>query len=239
VNYTREPIIETVITPKEGCKLIVRNSKMANKEEYFVESLEVVTFGNAIFFRSTERPKSFLVPVTDFEIIELKETKMVLKTANIERSIKIGGGKTEDTKSQKRKRRQKPYQEKPKLEKSPQAQMPVEKGGDKDDETQVSSSILRKLFPPPPNLIKEKLNHIKSPEKVNESISKEIVKEETPKEEKKTEEIKEETQKPQEIKKEAKSEPKEEAKKDEPLVVEETIEKIKEEISPEDEKKDK
>ena len=239
MNYTREPIIESVITPKEGCKLVVRNSKGGALEEYFVESVEIVSFGHAIFFRSTERPKSFLVPVTDFEVIELKETKMVLKTANIERSIKIGGGKTEDLKSQKRKRRQKPYQEKPKLEKPPQAQPIVGKGGDNDDETQVSSSILRKLFPPPPNLIKEKLNHIKSPEKINESISKEIVKEETPKEEKKTEEIKEETQKPQEIKKEVKSEPKEEAKKDEPLVVDETIEKIKEQTSPEDEKKDK
>jgi len=228
VNYTREPIIESIITPKEGCKLVVRNSKGGASEEYFVESLEIVSFGNAIFFRSTERPKSFLVPVTDFEVIELKETKMVLKTANIEKSIKIGGGKIEETKSQKRKRRQKTHQEKTQLEKPPQTQPIVEKGGDKDDETQVSSSILRKLFPPPPNLIKEKLNHIKSPEKINESISKEIVKEESPKDEKKTEKIKEEADKTQEIKKEA---------KEETLVVEETTEK--EESSSEDEKKDK
>jgi len=226
VNYTREPIIESIITPKEGCKLVVRNSKGGASEEYFVESVEIVSFGNAIFFRSTERPKSFLVPVSDFEVIELKETKMVLKTANIEKSIKIGGGKTEDSKSQKRKRRQKPHQEKPQLEKSPQPQPIVEKGGDKDDETQVSSSILRKLFPPPPNLIKEKLNHIKSPEKVDEGISKEIVKEETPKE-------------TEEIKKEPKEEPKEEIKKEEPISIEETKEEPIKEIPPEDEKKDK
>ncbi len=170
MNYTREPIIESIITPKEGCKLVVRNSKKgASSEEYFVESLEIVSFGNAIFFRSTERPKSFLVPVTDYEVIELKETKMVLKSASIEKSIKIGGGKSED-KSQKRRRRQKSEMEKP--------QVAIEEGGDKDDETQVSSSILRKLFPPPPNLIKEKLSHIKSPEKIDESISKKIVKEE-------------------------------------------------------------
>lgn len=199
MNYTREPIIESIITPKEGCKLVVRNSKGGgSSEEYFVESLEIVSFGNAIFFRSTERPKSFLVPVTDFEVIELKETKMVLKSTSIEKSIKIGGGKTEDNKSHKRKRRQKPQVEKP-------IQAPREKGGDKDDETQVSSSVLRKLFPPPPNLIKEKLNHIKSPEKIDESISKEIVKEAKPPEEIKKEtkeEIKKEEIPPKEEKKE-------------------------------------
>ena len=75
MNYTREPIIETVITPKEGCKLVVRNSKVAGQEEYFVDALEIVNFGNATFFRSTESPKSFLVSTTDYEVIELKETK--------------------------------------------------------------------------------------------------------------------------------------------------------------------
>lgn len=50
MDFTREPIIETVITPKEGCKLVVRSSKTVGQEEYFVDAVEVVTFGNAIFF---------------------------------------------------------------------------------------------------------------------------------------------------------------------------------------------
>ena len=93
MNFTREPIIETVITPREGCKLVVRSSKGATQEDYFVDAVEVVSFGHSFFFRSTERPKSFLVPVSDYEILELKETRMVLKNATTERSIKIGGGR--------------------------------------------------------------------------------------------------------------------------------------------------
>ena len=93
MNFTREPIIETVITPREGCKLVVRNSKGVGQEDYFVDAVEVVSFGHSFFFRSLERPKSFLVPVSDYEILELKETRMVLKNVASERSIKIGGGR--------------------------------------------------------------------------------------------------------------------------------------------------
>lgn len=94
MNYTREPLIQTVITPREGCKLLLRNSKrFQDQEDYFVDAVEVVSFGPAIFFRSLERPKPFLLPVTDYEVLELKETKMVLKAVTHEKAIKIGGGR--------------------------------------------------------------------------------------------------------------------------------------------------
>lgn len=93
MDFTREPIIETVITPKEGCKLVVRSSKNAGQEEYFVDSLEVVSFGNSFFLRSTERPKAFLVPASDYEILEVREARMVLKNVGLDRSIKIAGGR--------------------------------------------------------------------------------------------------------------------------------------------------
>lgn len=93
MNFTREPIIETVITPREGCKLVVRSSKGTAQEDYFVDAVEVVSFGHSFFFRSQERPKSFLVPVSDYEILELKETRMVLKNVSTDRAIKIGGGR--------------------------------------------------------------------------------------------------------------------------------------------------
>lgn len=93
MDFTREPIIETVITPKEGCKIVVRSSKNVSQEEYFVDALEVVSFGNAMFFRSLEKPKAFLVPVGDYEILEVREARMVLKNVGLERSIKIGGGR--------------------------------------------------------------------------------------------------------------------------------------------------
>jgi hypothetical protein len=93
VDFTREPIIETIISPRDGCKLVVRSSKSTGQEEYFVDAVEVVSFGQALFFRSLERPKAFLVPVNDYEILEVREARMVLKNIGPDRSIKIGGGR--------------------------------------------------------------------------------------------------------------------------------------------------
>jgi hypothetical protein len=93
VDFTREPIIETVITPKEGHKLVVRSSKSSGQEEYFADAVEIVAFGHALFFRSLEKPKAFLAPVTDYEIVEVREARVVLKNAGLDRSIKIGGGR--------------------------------------------------------------------------------------------------------------------------------------------------
>lgn len=93
MDFTREPVIETVVTPKEGCKLVIRNSKGSGQEEYFVDAVEIITFGQAIFFRSLERPKPFIVPASDYEVLEVREARMVLKNVGLERSIKIGGGR--------------------------------------------------------------------------------------------------------------------------------------------------
>lgn len=80
VNFTREPIIESIITPKDSFKLVVRNSKGVGVEEYFVDSLEIVSFGPAIFYRSTEKPKAFLLPVSDYEVLEVRDTRLALKS---------------------------------------------------------------------------------------------------------------------------------------------------------------
>ncbi len=93
VNFTREPIIETILSPKDGYKLCIKNSKIAESEELFVDVVEVVSFGHAFFFRGQERPKPFLVPVSDYEIFEVKETRVVLKNVSHDRNIKIGGGR--------------------------------------------------------------------------------------------------------------------------------------------------
>jgi hypothetical protein len=94
VNFTREPIIETIVSPREGCKLLVRSSKSGGPgDEYYVDAVEVVSFGRAFFFRSMERPKAFLVPVSDYEVLEVKETRVALKNVSHDRNIKIGGGR--------------------------------------------------------------------------------------------------------------------------------------------------
>lgn len=213
MNFTREPIIETIITPKDGYKLTVRNSKGAG-EEYSVDALEVVSFGSAIFYRSVDRAKSFLLPVADFEVVEVKETRMVLKSVAIEKSVKIAGGKEATQKAAKesvaeakaesqplpkekkerrrtRRRRGAPLpeestsQEEGKAGPSPSA----EEGGGREDETRVSSSIFSGLLRPPPGLISEKIKRVKDQEVAQGDLFPEVVEKvvplvEEPKEEK-------------------------------------------------------
>ncbi|MFI0434228.1 MAG: hypothetical protein ACH350_00690 [Parachlamydiaceae bacterium] len=93
MDFTREPIIETIITPKEGYKLVIRSSKSTGQEEYCVDAVEMIAFGHSLFFRSLERPKAFIVPASDYEVLEVREARMVLKNVGLDRSIKIGGGK--------------------------------------------------------------------------------------------------------------------------------------------------
>jgi hypothetical protein len=93
VNFTREPIIETIVTPREGYRLIVRSTKHESDEEFTVDAVEVVSFGSALFYRNLESSKPFLLPVGDYQVVEGKESRVVLKNAQIERTIKIGGGR--------------------------------------------------------------------------------------------------------------------------------------------------
>jgi len=127
VDFTREPIIETIITPKDGFKLVVRSSKSAGQEEYFVDAVEVVAFGNALFFRSAEMPKAFLVPIFDYEILEVREARMVLKNAGPDRSIKIGGGREPSNKAPREVKQEvvQPVSEEPEAAPAPSEQQPV------------------------------------------------------------------------------------------------------------------
>lgn len=93
MDFTREPVIETVMTPKEGYRLALKNSKALDEEEFFVEALEIVSFGSAVFYRSKDRPKAFLLPVVDYQVIEVREARISLKNATLEKTIKIGGGR--------------------------------------------------------------------------------------------------------------------------------------------------
>lgn len=97
MHFTREPILESIISARDGQKISVRRSSVqaneAASEEFIVDSVEVVSFGGNLFYRSLEKPKPFMLPATHYELVEVKETRIVLKAANLEKSIKIGGGK--------------------------------------------------------------------------------------------------------------------------------------------------
>lgn len=193
MNFTREPLIETVITPKDGYKLVVRNSKGGGQEEFFVDAIEVIAFGNACFFRSLEKPKCFLVPVSDYEVLEVRESRMVLKTAGTERGIKIGGGRETLMKAAKeeaapiqevetaaiveqradkrrerrryRKRRGKNDQEEEGVE-GQEIEFPTEEIKEKKVEKPS-------LIPPPSTLISDTINRYKAQPPSDESISEE------------------------------------------------------------------
>lgn len=132
MDFTREPIIETVITPREGCKLVVRSSKGPGQEEFFVDALEVVSFGNSFFFRSTERPKSFIVPTSDYEVLEVREARMVLKNVGTERTIKIAGGR-ETTPRQHKEHAPQQQQPQQQPQKTEEAKAPADKDAAKVD----------------------------------------------------------------------------------------------------------
>jgi hypothetical protein len=99
--FTREPLTETVITPKEGYKLAIRNAKGKEGEEYLVDALEVVSFGPALFFRSLEKPKCFLLPIADYEVIEVREAKLLLKAAPLEKNVTLASKKDSVKKEEK------------------------------------------------------------------------------------------------------------------------------------------
>ncbi len=93
MNFTREPIVETIISAKEGFKLSIKSSKHLGGEEYLVDAVEMVSFSGAIFYRCSEKPKPFFLPIQDFEVQEVREAKLAIRSPVAEKSIKIGGGK--------------------------------------------------------------------------------------------------------------------------------------------------
>ncbi|RDB31402.1 hypothetical protein HAT2_00493 [Candidatus Similichlamydia laticola] len=90
VHFTREPIVETVITAREGAKLLVRSARRSDGvDTYLVEAVEVVMFGGAVFYRSASRPSPFLVPVGEYEVVECSSGRVHLKKP-IEKSARQG-----------------------------------------------------------------------------------------------------------------------------------------------------
>ncbi len=180
MNFTREPIIETIITPKEGFRLSIRNTK-GGSSEYSVDAVEVVNFGTALFYRSLERPKSFLLPMSDYEVVELKETRVAIKSAQVKESVKITSAKPKEKseeakeeateKKQRRSRRRKNSSEQPREKITPPPQVGEVEGGDKPDDAKASSHRPASLFAPPESLISEKFKK----EPLKEDLSDEVI----------------------------------------------------------------
>lgn len=91
--FTRDPVIETVITSRDGYKLTVRNSKHFSQDPFIVEALEVISLGNTCFFRNCDRSKPFVVPASDYEVLEVRDAKINLKAVGLDKGVKIAGGR--------------------------------------------------------------------------------------------------------------------------------------------------
>ena len=133
MNFTREPILETIISAKEGYKLKLKSTKHEGSAEYLVDAIEVVSFGTTFFYRSGEPAHTFFVPAQDFEIEQVRQARLALK-APVEKNIKIAGGAEGGKKPSEKsrdKRKQKPVKEaaKPKdVEKKNPETTPVAEG---------------------------------------------------------------------------------------------------------------
>jgi hypothetical protein len=89
VHFTREPIIESILSARDGFKLVLKNSKTSNSAEISAEVIEIVSFSGSVFYRSQDRSKNFLVPAADFEIAEVKDARLVLKNISLDKSNKM------------------------------------------------------------------------------------------------------------------------------------------------------
>lgn len=93
MDFTREPIVETIITPKDGFRLVIRSSKNPGQEEFLVDALEVISFGSICFYRHLERPKAFIVPASEYEVLEVRESRMPLKAPSFEGTVKLNASR--------------------------------------------------------------------------------------------------------------------------------------------------
>ena len=201
VNCTREPVIETILSPRDGYKLSVKNSKIHDAEEWIIDAVEVVSFGHAVFFRGQEGPRPFLVPVTDYEIVEVKEVRTALKNASYERNIKIGGGRDafvkpskdgeeeedkndrrKDRKKHRRNKRDEHRDEEPVVESKEETitEVPIEEGlieesvVEKNEEEIKTPSSFAHLLPPPPMLISENLAKMRKEQETQKDVTEEL-----------------------------------------------------------------
>lgn len=98
MNFTREPIIQTIISAREGNKLKLISTNINTTKEYLVYAVEVVSYGKTFFYRSNEAGNVFFVPMNNYEIQEVRQARMILKTPE-EKAIKIAGGSNATTKT--------------------------------------------------------------------------------------------------------------------------------------------
>lgn len=174
MQFTRDPIIQCVVIARESHKLLVRSSKAAHQQEYYLDAVEILLIGETTFYRSTEK-HVFLLPAADYEIFETRESRISLRLPESRKADAAkesdGSAKDESDKSEKKRERRrsrrgkKPAQEAaPKtVEEAPPKETPQESAPETpsalhnpEEKKQIieeMSQLLTSLIPPPKALI--------------------------------------------------------------------------------------
>ena len=77
MDFTREPLIESIIVPTDGCKLCVRRSN-GTDDGILLDAIELVSVQGNLFYRSNVHKKSVLLPAQDYEVVEVREAGVLL-----------------------------------------------------------------------------------------------------------------------------------------------------------------
>jgi hypothetical protein len=77
------------LSARDGFKLVLKNSKMTTGSEVSAEVIEIVSFSGNVFYRSQDRSKNFLLPASDYEVQEVKDSRLVLKNISLDKSNKL------------------------------------------------------------------------------------------------------------------------------------------------------
>lgn len=173
MHFTREPIIETIISAVDGHKLSISNSKAAPGDEYLVDAVEVVSYGGSFFYRFREKPKAFLVPVNDYQIVEVRETRLIPKRPTVEKTIKIGGGKEKSAKEAKPQseeassetgRRKRSRRSSKRVQPAATSEGDQTKQAGESPKPEQTTSVFSSLLTPPDTLISQSIQKLKEAE---------------------------------------------------------------------------
>ena len=83
MNFTREPIIETIITPREGYRLIVRSTNMRMKKNLPLTPSKSSPSEMPFFIAAWKSPSLFFSPLAIIKSSKERKPRCRLKTPNL------------------------------------------------------------------------------------------------------------------------------------------------------------
>lgn len=89
MDFTRIPLLETILTAREGYVLHLHNC-WREEEHYTAAALQLVTIGGVLFYRAAEDPCLFLLPANAYRVTESKQPSLGLVYSKEQRRPRKG-----------------------------------------------------------------------------------------------------------------------------------------------------